>query len=255
MPAKRRDPKILMEELKKLDLNTLVISSEVYWAPEHNQAHVLLTCSACGVKREAAVSATLRGDIKRCNCQPKQRVDARTSKLNVKYRSILDRCCNENHPSYKDYGGRGIKNKFTSKKEFVSWMLENLPHDTYEGVEVDRINNEGHYEPGNIRLVSRVINVCNRRDTRLITYRGVEVVAFHLWDLIKADYPDYPLSKVVVFKLALKGVSAEDIVKHRRARLSGRPSNPKLKADPKIVALYRDRDKNGWLTKEQGVYL
>jgi len=41
-------------------------------------------------------------------------------------------------------------------------MLGNLPHPDYEGWQIDRINNDGHYEPGNLRLARRKDNLLNR---------------------------------------------------------------------------------------------
>ncbi len=73
---------------------------------------------------------------------------------------IKERCNDPNHSRYKDYGGRGIKLKFTSD-EFVNYVVNVLKIDPRR-LEVDRIDNNGNYEPGNIRFVTHKKN-CNNK--------------------------------------------------------------------------------------------
>jgi hypothetical protein len=63
------------------------------------------------------------------------------------FRGARNRCTNPNAQAWKDYGGRGIKFLFTS---FEQWFAELGPRPTPEH-SVDRINNDGNYEPGNVR--------------------------------------------------------------------------------------------------------
>ena len=69
------------------------------------------------------------------------------------------RCENPNNPSYPNYGGRGIKFLFTS---FSDWLnaLGPKPNGTYS---VDRIDNMGHYEVGNVRWATKKIQGNNKR--------------------------------------------------------------------------------------------
>ena len=98
--------------------------------------------------------------------------------LNRKYHSMKYRCGDPSHPSYQNYGGRGIKCLFTSPEEFIDYVTDKLKVDPRE-LETDRIDNNGHYEPGNIRFVTHRKNSSNRRkklpDERLITKKGEEV--------------------------------------------------------------------------------
>ena len=82
-------------------------------------------------------------------------------KLAIRYYDMKARCSNPNHKRYKDYGGRGIKCLFTTSKEFVEYIFSEL--------EIDRINNNGHYEPGNIRLTTGKENSNNRRNNVAIS--------------------------------------------------------------------------------------
>jgi len=62
------------------------------------------------------------------------------------YQDAKRRCINPQYQAYADYGGRGIKFLFPSFEQFFA-ELGKRP----EGRTLDRINNEGHYERGNVR--------------------------------------------------------------------------------------------------------
>lgn len=78
------------------------------------------------------------------------------------WRCMLARCNNPKHKSYRYYGGRGIKIKFESFEDFFDYVVNKLKVDP-RGMTIDRINNDGNYEPGNIRFVSRAENNRNQR--------------------------------------------------------------------------------------------
>ena len=85
------------------------------------------------------------------------------------FSGMKQRCNNKNNKRYKDYGGRGIKCNFKSFDEFANYVLNELninPH----GLQIDRIDNNGHYEPGNIRFVTSKINNNNRRNPKRIKF-------------------------------------------------------------------------------------
>jgi hypothetical protein len=101
----------------------------------------------------------------KCPCFKKYK-DKRAKVVGERYDAMLQRCTNPSSPSWEDYGGRGIENKFLSREHYIRYILENLPHTSYRGVDIGRINNDGHYEPGNVRLETRVENLANRRPRR-----------------------------------------------------------------------------------------
>lgn len=76
------------------------------------------------------------------------------------FSSILNRCNNPKERMYYRYGGRGIKMYFTSD-EFVNYVINELQIDP-RGLDCDRIDNDGHYERGNIRFVTHKENCQNR---------------------------------------------------------------------------------------------
>ena len=82
------------------------------------------------------------------------------------YYDLNNRCTNPKIHNYHNYGGRGIRNKFKSFTEFFNYVVNELGYDTIEslqGLQIDRINNDGHNEKGNIRFVTCSENCKNRR--------------------------------------------------------------------------------------------
>lgn len=80
--------------------------------------------------------------------------------------NIISRCCNSNVDCYEYYGGRGIsicdewKNNF---ENFYEWSINNGYN---EQLTIDRINNDGNYEPSNCRWVTMKEQCKNRRKRR-----------------------------------------------------------------------------------------
>lgn len=80
------------------------------------------------------------------------------------------RCCNEINPEYRNYGGRGIAmcKRWHDPQKFVDDMFP-----TFEkGLQIDRIDNAGFYEPSNCRWVTRSQNQRNKRNSRWVEYKG-----------------------------------------------------------------------------------
>lgn len=72
------------------------------------------------------------------------------------------RCENPNDAGYENYGGRGIRFKFASITEAALWVLGNLGVPA-AGESIDRIDNDGNYEPGNLRWATRKEQNRNKR--------------------------------------------------------------------------------------------
>ena len=92
---------------------------------------------------------------------------------------MKNRCYRKETDSYKNYGGRGIsvcdewKNNSTA---FYRWALSNGYAD---GLQLDRINNNGNYSPENCRFVTPKQNANNRRNAVRLSVRGVtETVSY-----------------------------------------------------------------------------
>ncbi len=70
---------------------------------------------------------------------------------------VTSRCNNPNDVSYKYYGGRGIQCLFESCSEFTNYVINELQVDP-RGLQIHRINNNGNYEPGNIKFLTANIH-------------------------------------------------------------------------------------------------
>lgn len=82
---------------------------------------------------------------------------------------MKQRCQNHNSPYFKNYGGRGIKidERWLDFKNFLSDMGHPPP-----GLTLERINNNGNYEPGNCKWATRKEQNNNRRDNWLVSVDG-----------------------------------------------------------------------------------
>ena len=78
-----------------------------------------------------------------------------------RYHAMVNRCINPKCEDYKNYGGRGIECKFESIDDFRDYVMNELQVDP-RGLDIDRIDNDGHYEKGNIRIVTHLENSRNR---------------------------------------------------------------------------------------------
>jgi hypothetical protein len=86
---------------------------------------------------------------------------------------ILQRCLNENSPAYQSYGGRGIsvcERWRTSFENFFADMGEK-PSPLHT---IDRIDNNGNYEPDNCRWATKKEQGRNKRNNKRIVFRGEE---------------------------------------------------------------------------------
>lgn len=93
------------------------------------------------------------------------------------YHDARGRCLNEQHRQYKHYGQRGIKFKFNSFYDFITEIGKKPV-----GYCLDRINNEGHYESGNVRWVSYTTSNLNKRreqQARRHSNTKVQYVSWH----------------------------------------------------------------------------
>lgn len=86
--------------------------------------------------------------------------------------NMKTRCTNKNNAAYPKYGGRGILLCAEWTDDFLSFYKWALSHGYSDRLTIDRINNNGNYEPNNCRFVSYVVQNNNRRSNHILTYNG-----------------------------------------------------------------------------------
>lgn len=93
---------------------------------------------------------------------------AKTAIYNI-WQHIHQRCENPKDAAYENYGGRGIKvcERWNSFENFVADMGIRPT-----GYSIDRINNDGNYEPSNCRWATTKQQLNNRRNNRVLELNG-----------------------------------------------------------------------------------
>lgn len=94
------------------------------------------------------------------------------TKLERLRRCMINRCTRPSHETYKYYGGRGIsvcEEWLRNPGSFYAWAINN---GYQNGLSIERLDNEGNYEPSNCSFVTKAEQASNKRNNRKITYSG-----------------------------------------------------------------------------------
>lgn len=137
--------------------------------------HRLYVKCDCGdVSAASGLSIAKSFECKRCAVRRRYDCDnipisdeARKVWLNRRY-AMISRCHNRKDPKWPSYGGRGISVYWEWKHDSRSFLRYVTTLEDYERAAfdpdwtIDRKDNDGNYEPGNVRLVTRKVNMQNR---------------------------------------------------------------------------------------------
>ena len=166
-----------MEDISKEDLSKPILIEDLgmLYATEKSKERRkfgIYKCSFCGTRFKANTNDIKNGSTKSCGCYHKRRVKESNKTHGLRYTRLYDiwadikkRTLNPKNKAYNDYGGRGIKVCEEWKNDFMSfydWAMLN-GYEENKGLSIDRIDNDGNYEPNNCRWVSSNIQNRNKR--------------------------------------------------------------------------------------------
>lgn len=146
----------------------------------------LCVCS-CGKETIARGSDLESGKVQSCGCLQKERSrqahtihgrlthNGERPRLYNVWKGMRSRCNNVRNPEYKYYGGRGIRvcDEWDSYPNFEKWAYQNgYDESAPKGkCTIDRIDNDGDYEPSNCRWVDMSVQSSNRRHPKFPSRR------------------------------------------------------------------------------------
>lgn len=178
--------------------NRLVIISD---APSQKRANgsssrrrVICRCD-CGVIKNIDLQSIKDGKTKSCGClnDENKKIPHTTHGLSYNplyqvWYDMKNRCSNQKCNHYQYYGGRGISvcdEWSNSLQSFIEWASEN---GYKKGLQLDRINSNGNYEPCNCRFISLKENMRNRRSGVKCEYNGETKTLVEWCELLNLEY-------------------------------------------------------------------
>jgi hypothetical protein len=152
-------------EMMQKQLGNLVICSDRIVRKGRDRPYVTVRCIECGVESEKDFDSvrTSKAGCRKCGRKKNRSKPCLGVPrwLLMRCISAKERCTNPNSRSWKNYGGRGIQFGFDSPSLMGTYLMENCS--ITRELEIDRIDNNCGYCPGNLRAVRRKVNANNRR--------------------------------------------------------------------------------------------
>lgn len=116
------------------------------------------------------------------------------------WRWMMRRCYNEKIPNYASYGGRGIV--VCERWHDLVKFFEDMGHPPSRSHSLDRIDNNGNYEPGNCRWATQKEQTRNTRRNRYLEVRGSRKLMTD-WAL------EFGISEATLHQRLKRGLTAE----------------------------------------------
>lgn len=171
-----------MRKLNEVDfigrkLGQLTILSKC--EPSHTGHTCFMTKCDCGNYKKVVAYRLLNGTTQSCGCKKKlldeNRFKTHALSKHPLYSVWLNmnrRCDYEKGNRFYRYGGRGITVCDQWKKNFVAFYEWSVNNGWAVGLELDRRENSGIYEPSNCRYVTREVNANNKDYNRMYVVNG-----------------------------------------------------------------------------------
>jgi hypothetical protein len=158
-------------DLSGLEIGRLKVLS---FAGTKNRKRFWLCRCACGVEKSIQSSSLWRGVTQSCGCLLLETVSTHRASRSAEYaawKGIKRRCLNRRCKMYKFYGERGITVCKRWKDSFDNFIADvgRRPSPNHS---IDRIDNDGNYEPGNVRWATREVQDNNKTDSNFVEFNG-----------------------------------------------------------------------------------
>lgn len=166
----------------KLDLTGQEINNIKFISFSHikkNKYRMWNCICHCGKSFQCYPPSVKIGNTTSCGCYAKN-MTIKRNKANRKWQSnnknmhavwhaMISRCQNQNNWRYKYYGARGISvcESWQNFDNYYEWINKNLGERPSKKHSLDRINNDGNYEPGNLRWADPSEQAKNKRGPKL----------------------------------------------------------------------------------------
>lgn len=128
----------------------------------------------CGIAVTTNIYTMRQGKARSCGCQCDQtRHGMVYTPEHKSWSGMIHRCNNKSHKNYDRYGGRGIAvcERWLGPSGFENFYADMGPKPTRLH-SIDRINNDGNYEPGNCRWATMREQQGNKRNNIMLTIGG-----------------------------------------------------------------------------------
>lgn len=218
-------------------------------------------CPNCGSHFFANLQRVRHKITKSCGCAKSiaktKHGFANANKQSTEYKiwaGIKSRCENKNTPAYEGYGGRGIKMCDRWRKSFVDF-LHDVGFRPSSNLSLDRINNDGNYEPGNVKWSTQKEQCRNTRKTLLVDWRGERLPLKAVCENENIDY------RMVWSRINVFGMSVESAInkpvrsmpKGRRGKLVVEYKGRTMKLNEWCAELDLDYAKMRWMIFIKGI--
>ena len=190
-----------------------------------NTAYWRCKCD-CGEERVVSGTSLRRGSTKSCGCLRRENTSKSTRKhglsespLERTRNNMVQRCTNPNSTHYKHYGGRGIivyEEWRRNPASFYKWAYDN-GYEEY--LTIERINNNGNYEPDNCRWATIQEQNNNQRSNKLLTYKG-ETKNLKQWS------KDTGIKYATIYRRFIEEYPPEDILNNTKGVKNQNKSRP-----------------------------
>ena len=135
----------------------------------------------CRGQTKAQTGDLSRGKVRSCGCshyKDRQTLGGKPTRLYRIWKNMKKRCYNANNPDFKYYGFRGIK-VYSEWHEFAPFNAWAMANGYTDDLTLDRIDNDGDYEPGNCRWATRKEQAQHRRPGGTVVKHGAIVAQRH----------------------------------------------------------------------------